>query len=265
MPNKTLISIITINYNDKVGLERTLKSVTNQTYQDFEYLVIDGGSTDGSKKIIEQYKDKIDYWISEPDNGVYNAMNKGISKATGEYLLFINSGDEFYNLNVLKENLKFIHTHDLVYFNINVVGEQDNYIKKYPSKISFSYLYDDTLPHPATFIKKKLYDKVGFYDENLKIVSDWKLFILALVKYNATYHYVDAVFSIFYFDGISSRKENLEILLVEREKVLKQEFPIILKDYLDLNQQNSLIQELKMNRILKLFRKLGFVKIIDKL
>ncbi len=265
MPNKTLISLITINYNDKIGLERTLKSVTNQTYQDFEYIVIDGGSTDGSKEIIEQYSNKINYWISEPDNGVYNAMNKGILKANGEYLLFINSGDELYNLEVLKENLKFIHTHDLVYFNINVVGEIDNYIKKYPSKISFSYLYRDTLPHPATFIKKSLFEKIGLYDEHFKIVSDWKFFILALVKYNVTYQYVDAVFSKFYFDGISSNKENLEILLAEREQVLNQEFPLIIKDYNHINQQKLLIQELKMNRILKLFRKLGFLKIIDKL
>ena len=265
MPNKPLISIITINYNDKVGLERTLKSVINQTYCDFEYIVIDGGSTDGSKELIEKYNDKVNYWISEPDKGVYNAMNKGILKANGEYLLFLNSGDEFYTLNVLKENLKFIHTHDLIYFNINVIGEQDNFIKKYPSKISFSYLYNDTLPHPATFIKKHLYAKIGLYDENLKIVSDWKFFILALVKYNSTYQYVDAVFSIFYFDGISSRKENLEILLAEREQVLKQEFPLIFNDYNNINQQKLLVQELKMNRILKLFRKLGFVKIIDKL
>lgn len=265
MPNKPIISIITINYNDKVGLERTLKSVTNQTYCDFEYIVIDGGSNDGSKELIEQYNNKINYWISEPDKGVYNAMNKGISKANGEYLLFLNSGDEFYNLNVLKENLKFIHTHDLIYFNINVVAEQDNYIKKYPSKISFSYLYNDTLPHPATFIKKSLFEKVGLYDEHFKIVSDWKFFILALVKYNATYQYVDAVFSIFYFDGISSRKENLTILLAERKKVLENEFPLINTDYSNINQQNLLVQELKMNRILIFFRKLGFIKILDKL
>lgn len=265
MSGKPLISIITINYNDKKGLERTLNSVTNQTYQDFEYIVIDGGSTDGSKELIEQYNDKINYWISEPDKGVYNAMNKGVLKANGKYLLFLNSGDEFYTLNVLKENLNFIHTHDLIYFNINVVAEQNNYIKKYPSKISFSYLYNDTLPHPATFIKKNLFNVIGLYDENLKIVSDWKFFILALVKYNATYQYVDAVFSIFYFDGISSRKENLDLLNTERKQVFNNEFPLIINDYSNINQQKLLVQELKMNRILKLFRKLGFIKIIDKL
>jgi len=106
---------------------------------------------------------------------------------------------------------------------------------------------------------------MGLYDENLKIVSDWKFFILALVKYNVTYQYVDAVFSTFYFDGISSRKENLEILLSERKQVLNQEFSIIIEDFSKISYQRILVEELKMNRILKLFRKLGFVKIIDKL
>ena len=265
MLNKPLISIITINYNDKIGLERTFNSVINQTYQEFEYIVIDGGSTDGSKELIEQYNDKINYWISEPDKGVYNAMNKGILKANGKYLLFLNSGDEFFGLNVLKENLKFIHTYDLVYFNINVVGEQDNYIKKYPEKISFSYMYHDTLPHPATFIKKNLFNVIGLYDENLKIVSDWKFFILALVKYNATYNYNNIVLTKFYFDGISSRKENLTLLMSEREKVMTNNFSLIIKDYTNITHQNLLIEELKKSRLLHFFTNFGFVKIIDKL
>jgi glycosyltransferase involved in cell wall biosynthesis len=265
MLDNPLISIITINYNDKIGLERTLKSVTNQTYQNFEYIVIDGGSTDGSKELIEKYQEKIKYWVSEPDKGIYNAMNKGIINTNGEYLLFINSGDELLDSNVLEENYSVIHTEDLVYFNINVVGEQDNYIKKYPSKISFSYMYQDTLPHPATFIKKKLFDGIGFYDEKLKIVSDWKFFILALVKYNATYKYVDKTLSIFYFDGISSRKENLELLLTERKQVISNEFSLMINDFEKINQRKQLIEEIKMNRIIKLFRKLGFIKIVDKL
>ena len=226
MPNSPLISIITINYNDKVGLERTLKSVTNQTYKNVEYIVIDGDSTDGSKELIEHYNDKINYWISEPDKGIYNAMNKGILKAKGQYLLFINSGDEFFSEAVLNENFKFVNTYDLIYFNINVVGEQESFIKKYPPKITFSYLYHDTLPHPATFIKKELFDKIGFYDENLNIVSDWKWFIIALGKYNATYQHYDSVLSTFYFDGISSKKENIEKLLKERTLVLNNEFSI---------------------------------------
>ena len=94
-------SIITINYNNKDGLEKTILSVINQTCQDFEYIIIDGGSTDGSVDVIKKYADRIDYWVSEPDKGIYNAMNKGIIKAKGEYLNFMNSGDCFYDNEVL--------------------------------------------------------------------------------------------------------------------------------------------------------------------
>ena len=97
------ISIITVNYNDREGLKKTIESVINQTWQDFEFIIIDGGSTDGSREVIEQYKDKIDYWISEPDKGIYNAMNKGIKAASGEFLLFLNSGDRLIDKNITEK------------------------------------------------------------------------------------------------------------------------------------------------------------------
>ena len=97
-----LISIITVNFNDKIGLERTLESVFSQNFRNFEYLVIDGGSNDGSKDLLEKNSEKINYWVSEPDKGIYNAMNKGISFAKGEYLIFLNSGDHLKNENSLE-------------------------------------------------------------------------------------------------------------------------------------------------------------------
>src|SRR4051812_11860469 len=95
------ISIITINYNDKEGLRSTIDSVITQSFRDFEFLVIDGNSSDGGKEVLEEYKSHIDYCVSEPDTGVYNAMNKGIRAATGDYLLFLNSGDVLYNNDIL--------------------------------------------------------------------------------------------------------------------------------------------------------------------
>ena len=94
-------SIITINYNNCEGLRRTIESVVNQTCHDFEYIIIDGGSTDGSVDVIKQYADQIDYWVSEPDKGIYNAMNKGVAVAKGEYCLFLNSGDSLHNNSAL--------------------------------------------------------------------------------------------------------------------------------------------------------------------
>lgn len=96
-----IISIITINYNNKVGLKKTIESVIQQDFNSFEFIVIDGGSTDGSYDVIQEYRNYIDYWVSEPDKGIYNAMNKGITIARGEYCNFMNSGDFFYDKNVL--------------------------------------------------------------------------------------------------------------------------------------------------------------------
>ena len=104
-------SIITVNYNNKNGLEMTIKSVLGQTCKDFEYIIIDGGSTDGSVEVIKKYASRIDYWVSEPDKGVYNAMNKGIRKATGDYLNFMNSGDAYHSTSAL-EIIAGLHSDD---------------------------------------------------------------------------------------------------------------------------------------------------------
>ena len=107
-------SIITINYNNKDGLKKTIESVINQSCKDFEYIIIDGGSTDGSVDVIRQYADRINYWISEPDKGVYNAMNKGVAQAHGEYLNFMNSGDCFSDNSVLENIAHSLCSYDIV-------------------------------------------------------------------------------------------------------------------------------------------------------
>ena len=103
MQNNAKISIVTINYNNPSGLKKTIESVVNQTWKNFEYIIIDGGSTNGDVDIIKSFDNQIDYWVSEPDKGIYNAMNKGIKKATGDFIIFINSGDNFTNSSVLEE------------------------------------------------------------------------------------------------------------------------------------------------------------------
>ena len=144
MDKKPLISIITINFNDKIGLQRTFDSVFAQDYQDFEYIVIDGGSNDGSKELIENNAQKISYWISEPDKGIYNAMNKGILKATGEYLLFLNSGDHLYSHTVLEENYTRIENYDLIYFNLQMASEKIVKVFSLPESLRFSDLFFQT-------------------------------------------------------------------------------------------------------------------------
>ena len=102
------LSIITINYNNRDGLQKTIDSVVSQTYKNFEWIIIDGGSTDGSKELIEQYQDHCAYWCSEPDKGIYNAMNKGIEKAIGDYSLFLNSGDRLHDDTVIDKIVSFL-------------------------------------------------------------------------------------------------------------------------------------------------------------
>ncbi|MBU2952157.1 glycosyltransferase [Tamlana agarivorans] len=254
-----LISIITINYNDVKGLERTMESVLSQTFQDFEYIVIDGGSHDDSKELIEKNQEHIDYWVSEPDSGIYNAMNKGIKKAKGEYLFFLNSGDDFTEKYALKKVVKHLNGEGFVYFNINKIDGKNFAIKRPPEKLTFKYLHSDLPPHQSTFIKKDLFDKYGGYDERLKIVADWKFLILALLKYNSSYKYVDAVYTNFYLGGISSLIANKPIMQKERQAVLDSEFQILMNDLSEFFEQERTLSNLRNSKKLKLLVKLGML------
>lgn len=254
------LSIITINYNNFEGLKRTFESVVNQTWQEFEYIIIDGGSSDGSAEYIDARKDKVDYWISESDKGVYNAMNKGILKATGDYLLFLNSGDHFYNNEVLERSADYLTTKDLIYFSLHIVQNENSWIRKYTDKVSFSYLVEDTLPHPATFIKANLFAKFGLFDEDLKIVSDWKFFIETICKHNATYKRIDEVLSTFYLDGLSSDPKNSELIKMEKQQVLRSGFSAYLDDITQLNILKKIISNLKKSKKVKLLFKLRILK-----
>ncbi|RIA10276.1 glycosyltransferase involved in cell wall biosynthesis [Flavobacteriaceae bacterium MAR_2010_72] len=231
---KVKLSIITINYNNLKGLERTMPSVLAQRYEPLEYLVIDGGSTDGSTAYIASQEAALAYWVSEPDKGVYHAMNKGINKAKGEYLLFLNSGDTFYSQDALshfKPYLTPTNSFDLLYGDLNVISEKE-WIKTYPETLEFSYFVKDTLPHPATLIKRSCF-RDFLYDEHLKIASDWKFFMLGICKKKFSYQYINTIIANFYLDGISSRSPAL--VKLERDQVLQREFALSFNFY-RLNQ-----------------------------
>ena len=219
-------SIITINYNDKEGLSRTIKSVINQTSKDFEYIVIDGGSTDGSVDIIKQNADHINYWVSEKDKGVYNAMNKGIAQAKGDYLVFMNSGDCFHMPDVL--TLMSDYQEDIICGKV-FKGNTTIPSGHYKPTITLVDLMRGSLPHQAMFIKRELMVKHP-YDENYKILSDWKFCIQALVFDNCTFRNSDVVVADYDISGISTNSNGL--LAKEREIILKELFPQrIIEDY----------------------------------
>jgi glycosyltransferase involved in cell wall biosynthesis len=244
------LSIITINYNNLIGVIKTIESVVNQTWNEFEYIIIDGGSTDGSAKYIKENSHQFKYWISEPDKGIYNAMNKGIKVSNGEYLLFLNSGDYFLNDDVLRQNIKYLYDYDLFCFNLLMKRENNtSRIMNTPEILRFSDLYFRTLPHPSTFIKRELFNTVGFYDDNLKIVSDWKFFILALFKHHCSYIKVNNTLSVFHTGGVSSSQN---IGKTEKLIVLKEHFSSFIEDYTELNTYHKNISNNRFRMLLEI-------------
>lgn len=221
-----IISIITINYNNKVGLKKTIESVIQQDFNSFEFIVIDGGSTDGSYDVIQEYRNYIDYWVSEPDKGIYNAMNKGITIARGEYCNFMNSGDFFYDKNVLS-SIFANRKKDLCDI---IVG--NTYCTKWiqpPSKITMDFLFSTTICHQAAFIKRSLLQKY-YYDEKFKIVSDRKFFLQTLIFDNCSYEAIDVNVVIYDLNGYSANNRTLSDL--EYQQVLEELVPSrILEDY----------------------------------
>lgn len=243
-----LISVITINYNDCSGLEHTIKSVHQQNFRDFEHIIIDGGSNDGSKDLILDNKDRFSYWVSEKDRGIYNAMNKGIIAAKGEYLLFLNSGDYLSENNVLKTVAKSLFDceilyGDIIYFNSNV-----KYIKKGfdPNKLTVYSFFKGTISHPASFIKKDLFDQYGLYDESLQIVADWKFFLKVVGILRVKVKYIECVISYFNLNGVSSN--NFDLIQLERNQVLSEMIPKgFLEDYKKYEYMSK-VQNLKLVR-----------------
>lgn len=219
-------SVITINYNDKEGLNHTINSVLSQTNTDFEFIIIDGGSTDGSLDIIKKYADKSAYWVSEKDNGIYNAMNKGVSKAHGDYLIFMNAGDSFHSPNVLRKMSDY--QEDIICGKV-IKGDSTKPSGHDKPTITLVDLMRASLPHQAMFIKRELLVKHP-YNENYKILSDWKFCIQALVFDNCTFRNSDVIVADYDTNGISSNSKGL--LPKEREQILKELFPPrIIADY----------------------------------
>lgn len=265
------ISIITVNFNNKEGLIRTINSVYTQSYTDYEHIIIDAGSTDGSREIIEAYEgksDKLTYWVSEPDRGIYNGMNKGITRAQGEYLLLLNSGD-FLEEEALDKVRGSLTGEELIYGNLNFISSTgEKRLQTFPCPpfeitelISPSFY----LPHPATFIKGKLLKKL-LYTEQYKIVSDWEFWLKAIIFEQCSMKHVDICITNFYEGGISA---NLPAIAKEREEVLASLFPPLLFDglqelarlkssplYEEIQQTiNNKRLQLKFKRIIQYYKK----------
>ena len=258
------ITIITINLNNANGLRKTIKSVIEQNYNSYEFIIIDGGSTDGSVEILKEYADNITLWVSEPDSGIYNAMNKGILKSKGEYLLFLNSGDYLIDENVLEKMFSCETNSDFLYGNI-IIKTLNGKLKRETGpddrKISFNTFYLNTICHQSSFIHKRLFEKHGLYDETLKIASDWKFLLKTLVLNAATIKYIDIDVAYYDLDGISSTQK--ELVKVEREKVLNELIPAaILNDYKEFEFDRIRIRRIRKYRLTTLLYRLSQIILI---
>lgn len=238
-------SVITVNLNNALGLQKTLESVVCQTYNSFELILIDGGSTDGSLNVIANFKSHITFWVSEPDNGIYHAMNKGINQAKGEYCFFLNSGDLFASKDVLKNIFDEKITSDIVSGNL-VVSFDNKTIGhiKGQQNLTFLDIYSSSIKHQATFIKRSLLDKLGCFDESLTISSDWDFFMKVFASGQYSYKYVDVDVSIFDNDGFSNNNPD----------ICRDEYAIIINRYVPKLMQDDY-------RLLKKFKS---IRILDK-
>jgi glycosyltransferase involved in cell wall biosynthesis len=228
--------------------------VISQSFTDFEYIIIDGASTDGSVDIIKKYADKINYWISEPDKGIYNAMNKGIPRAAGQYLLFLNSGDTLYDPAILRYCSEANASEDIIYGDI--IYEGNKFPLVMPDEITLGTFLGQSIGHGASFIKATLFEKFGLYNEENRIVSDWEFFLDVFVKSGCSYRHVNRVFTIYQKEGISNNPIYNIIQAQERNAVLRRKFP----EFYDIIRENfSLKDELAFyehSRIIQLFKRL---------
>jgi len=231
---ETKISIITVNRNNAAGLKKTITSVIAQTYTNFEFIIIDGASTDNGVEVIREYADRLAYWISEPDNGTYHAMNKGVKVSKGEYCFFLNSGDFLIDNKVFEKIFSHNINSDIVSGNVLKVRANNKFRRvSSPNSISLHKLCIRSLPHQATLIKKSLFDEIGYYTESYKIASDWEFFLKALVVFEKSYQHLDMDFSYFTMDGISSMEESSQLAREESTECLKLIFPKLADDLID--------------------------------
>lgn len=197
------LSIITINYNNRDGLSRTMASVREQTFADYEWIVIDGGSTDGSRDLIEENKDLFAYWCSEPDQGIYDAINKGIRHASGQYISCMNSGDSYFSSDTLSSVFASPLTADIVYGDWFKVYPDRRVHCRMPFPLDFSIFYYHNICHQAMFVRTAALQEKGF-DLTYSVCADYARW-MEMFFAGATFQRVDVIICSYDMTGVSSR------------------------------------------------------------
>jgi len=218
-----LISVVTVVYNGDRYLEQTILSVINQTYENIEYVIVDGGSSDGTLDIIRKYEERIDYWVSEPDKGIYDAMNKGIDLSRGELINLLNA-DDFFEPDAIAtvvSKYKDDRSHGVIYCN-NYVLQEDLSIK-YRLYPSMKYWLGMTVYHQTMFVHEDIYKTIGKYNPNYRFAADYDFFLRA-IKNNIKFIYVDRFLVNYRNTGLTS--QNYTTSIREGKKIYKTNFGI---------------------------------------
>lgn len=208
-PTQKPLTIITINRNNRSGLKRTIDSVLMQTCKEYEYIVIDGASTDGSAELKNEYP-QVNHFISEPDSGIYNAMNKGIRLAHGDYCLFLNSGDTLYDKDVLSEAMSKLGKTGSCYiisFRLMLPGSDSYFPRKSYDLLHFQ---PGCIPHQATLIRRELFNSIGSYREDYRLISDFIFFFKALCLKKVRFQTADIPFCAYEMNGLSTDRDKID-------------------------------------------------------
>jgi glycosyltransferase involved in cell wall biosynthesis len=249
-----LLSIITINLNQAAGLQRTLQSVQAQSWQQFECIVVDGDSSDDSKKIIESFSDIISQSISEKDEGIYHAMNKGWQMASGRYCLFLNAGDTLHHASVLEKVSAILALGHAQFYYGDMMGvglDGTRAINHYHEPVSLQYLFRWYLPHPASFIERSLLVQLQGYAQHYGIISDWLFCVQAFLR-GSVFEHLPITVADFYTDGVSSTQHPKAAS--EKKAVFERELAFLKPDWQWYQQMRTLELSRPVQWMAKLIR-----------
>ena len=215
-------SIITVCLNEAKSIRATCDSICMQSFKDFEWIVIDGASTDGTKELLSEYSSSIHLMVSEPDKGIFNAMNKGASKATGTYIIFMNGGDCFANSEALKLASQAMGA-QMLYGDV-YLGNQNGDLEIYPDVIEPGYMLNRMIPHQSTFYERATFEAFGGYDESFRIAADYDLNARLLEIERVTHYHISHPIAIFDLKGISNSKDFRPLRKQENHRIRKNYF-----------------------------------------
>lgn len=235
---------------------KTMDSVFSQTYKNVEYIIIDGGSSDGSFEVLKSRAGDLAYWISESDSGIYDAMNKGIKAAKGAYLLFLNSGDVFAGPQVLSDLFGSLNTKaEIIYGDYMQKKGKTLYRVNNPDQLNFQFFFFGRICHQAMLIRKCVFEKVGYYDTRYSLAADWVHFVSAIEDFKCTYQHVAVPVVVYDLDGVSSSRKGEEKIFQQRCDFFREHFPEHYEVYMtvlnyNLNPNHRLLQNISTNKLL---------------